>query len=414
MSRRSWQVAILLPATLTMGLTAGVFGDWAHTIMRGLGTTDDRTFVGAFQALDGAILNPLFMLTFLGALVFTGVAAVLYLRDDDRSVLPWVALAGGLHLATFVITMAVHEPLNGVLRAAGDPDHIADLSAVRDAFQETRWVAWHLVRTIATTAAFGCLAWALVLHGRATADAPPRGPPLGPFESDAMTECPHPGPPRTAVAALVVAMVILIGIVLVFAGIRIAEDWPVIAARRLPPPEDYQHPYVAHPVLAYLHILPGVIYLIGAPLQLWRRFRERHFTVHRRLGRLVLAAGLVSGVYALLFGWLYSFGGVAQALATAVFGGAFVTSLGVAFVAIKRGDVTRHRRWMIRAFALGLAVGTIRVWIWLFQVFGVLSYPASFAVAFWVAFPMHAVAAELYLWWRPVRGRSAERVPHRV
>jgi len=170
MSLRSWQVVTLLLATVTMGLTAGVFGDWAHTIMWGLGTTDDRTFVGAFQALDRAIFNPLVMLTFTGALALSGVAAVLYLRDDDHSVLPWVAVAFGLFLAAFVITMAVHEPLNYILRAAGDPDQIANLAAVRDAFHETRWVAWHIVRTIATTAAFGCLAWALVLHGRATAD----------------------------------------------------------------------------------------------------------------------------------------------------------------------------------------------------------------------------------------------------
>ena len=67
MSRRSLQVATLLPATLTMGLTAGVFGDWAHTIMPGLGTTDDRTFIGAFQALDRAILSsPLSLLAFVG------------------------------------------------------------------------------------------------------------------------------------------------------------------------------------------------------------------------------------------------------------------------------------------------------------------------------------------------------------
>ena len=171
MNRRPWQVVTLLPATLTMGLTAGVFGDWAHTIMRGLATTDDRTFVGAFQALDRAITNPLFTLASTGALAFTGVAAVLYLRDDDHPVLPWVAVAFGLYLAASVITMAVHEPLNGVLRAAGDPDRIADLSAVRDVFHETRWVAWHIARTIATTVAFGCLAWALVLHGRATAGA---------------------------------------------------------------------------------------------------------------------------------------------------------------------------------------------------------------------------------------------------
>jgi uncharacterized membrane protein len=167
MSLRSWQALTLLPATVTMGLTAGVFGDWGHTIMPGLGTTDDRTFVDAFQALTRAIYNPLFMLALMGALAFTLVAAILYLRADDRSPLPWVAVAFGLHLGAFVITMAVHLPLNDVLTAAGDPDRIADLATVRDAFDEARWAAWHTVRTIATTAAFGCLAWALVLHGRA-------------------------------------------------------------------------------------------------------------------------------------------------------------------------------------------------------------------------------------------------------
>lgn len=170
MSLRSWQLLTLLPATVTMGLTAGLFVDWAHTILRGLRKTDDRTFVGAFQATDRAIMNPLFMLAFMGALVLSGVAAVLYLRDDDHSVLPWVAVAFGLYLAAVVITVAVHVPLNDDLRAAGDPDRIANLAAVRDAFHETRWVAWHIVRTITTTAAFVCLAWALVLHGRADAD----------------------------------------------------------------------------------------------------------------------------------------------------------------------------------------------------------------------------------------------------
>ncbi|MDN5851682.1 MAG: DUF1772 domain-containing protein [Actinomycetia bacterium] len=170
--RRFWQVRTLLPATLTMGLTAGFFYAWNVSVMPGLTGLDDRTFVVTFQALDRAIMtSPLVMLVFTGTLVFTGVAAVLCGRDHIRSVRPWVAVAFGLYLATFVITMAIHEPLNMVIRAAGDPDRIANPAAVRDAFHETRWVAWNIVRTIATTAAFGCIAWALVLHGRATADA---------------------------------------------------------------------------------------------------------------------------------------------------------------------------------------------------------------------------------------------------
>ena len=159
----------LIAATMSMGLMAGVFGLYAHTIMPGLGRTDDRTFVGAFQALDRAIINPWFLAGgFVGALVFTALAAVLHVPADRRSVLPWIAVALILYLVVFVITIGVNVPLNDAIKAAGDPDRIADPAMVRERFDEARWVAWNNVRTLASTAAFGCLAWALVLLGRAT------------------------------------------------------------------------------------------------------------------------------------------------------------------------------------------------------------------------------------------------------
>jgi uncharacterized membrane protein len=168
MSLKTAQVVLLVGATATSGLVAGVFGLYAHTIMRGLRKTDDRTFVAAFQAIDRAIINPLFMLAFFGALVASGVAAVLYLRDDG-TVLPWVVAGFSLYLLVVAITMVVHLPLNDGIKAAGDPARI-DVAAARAAFHETRWAAWNVVRVVANTAAFGCLMWALVLHGRATPD----------------------------------------------------------------------------------------------------------------------------------------------------------------------------------------------------------------------------------------------------
>jgi uncharacterized membrane protein len=158
--------AALVAATVTMGLMAGVFGIYSNAIMPGLGRTDDRTFVGAFQSIDRAIINPLFLATFLGALLLSGLAAVLHLGAEGRSVLPWAVAAFVLYLAVFVITMGVNVPLNDGLKAAGDPDRIADLAAVRARFDEARWVRWNLVRTVACAAAFGCLCWALVLYGR--------------------------------------------------------------------------------------------------------------------------------------------------------------------------------------------------------------------------------------------------------
>jgi uncharacterized membrane protein len=156
----------LLAATMLTGAMTGVFGIYANAVMPGLRTTDDRTFVGAFQAIDRAIINPLFMLAFLGALVISAVAAGL--KAGERSVLLWVAAAFALYLAVVVITLAVNVPLNDALKAAGDPDRIADLAAVRDRFDEARWIGWNIVRTVLSAAAFASLAWALVAYGRAS------------------------------------------------------------------------------------------------------------------------------------------------------------------------------------------------------------------------------------------------------
>jgi hypothetical protein len=79
----------LMAATVSTGLVAGVFALYAHTIMPGLAKTDDRTFVGAFQSIDRAIINPWFIGGgFFGALVFTIVAAIAQLGEDGLPGLP--------------------------------------------------------------------------------------------------------------------------------------------------------------------------------------------------------------------------------------------------------------------------------------------------------------------------------------
>jgi uncharacterized membrane protein len=170
-----FRAAALVAATITMGVMTGVFQLYAYAIMPGLRRTDDRTFVGAFQQIDEAIINPWFFACFMGALAFTGLAAALHLGADRRSVLPWIAAALVLYLIVFVITIGINVPLNDEIKAAGDPSQIADLAAVRERFDETKWVRWNLVRAVLTTAAFGCLAWALVLHGRNEREVVGRG-----------------------------------------------------------------------------------------------------------------------------------------------------------------------------------------------------------------------------------------------
>jgi uncharacterized membrane protein len=166
MMTSSLRAITLIGATMTMGLAAGVFALFAHTIMPGLHHTNDRTFVSAFQQIDRAIVNPWFMATaFLGALAFTAAAAF---TNRGTPAMRWIIAALVLYLVAVVITMAVNVPLNDAIKAAGDPSHV-DVALVREKFHESRWAAWNLVRVAATIPAFGLLAWALVLYGRTTA-----------------------------------------------------------------------------------------------------------------------------------------------------------------------------------------------------------------------------------------------------
>jgi uncharacterized membrane protein len=150
------------------------------------------------------------------------------------------------------------------------------------------------------------------------------------------------------------------------------------------------------PWLAYLHLTPDVLYLLGAPLQLAYRFRSRHYTFHRRLDRVLVGAAMISGVFALIFGGRFSYGGLPEASAAVVFGLWFLTCLVLAVRAIRRDDIVHHCRWMIRAFTIGIGIGTTRIWLQVFQITG-LDFASSFGPAFWISFSLHALAAELWL-----------------
>ncbi len=161
---------VLGAAVVAMGLLAGLFYGSAIAVMPALTAADDRTLVDAMQQMIDKIENPAFFLTFLGAPALAAVALVQARRSGSAAIAGWIAAGLALYTVMVVITFTVHFPLNDDLKEAGDPARIENLAAVRDDFV-TPWVAWDIVRTLAATAAFGCLAWALVLRGAVSRSA---------------------------------------------------------------------------------------------------------------------------------------------------------------------------------------------------------------------------------------------------
>ena len=156
---------VLGAAVIAMGLLAGLYFFSAIAVMPALTAADDRTLVDAMQQMIDKIENPAFFLVLLGAPVLAAVALVQARRSGSPQITGWIVAGIALYTVMVVITAAVHFPLNDDLKQAGDPDQIANIAQVRDDFV-TPWVAWDIVRTLATIAAFASLTWALVLRGR--------------------------------------------------------------------------------------------------------------------------------------------------------------------------------------------------------------------------------------------------------
>lgn len=165
--------------------------------------------------------------------------------------------------------------------------------------------------------------------------------------------------------------------------------------------------YGAHPLATVLHVLPGGLFLLLAPLQFSPWVRSRFIQFHRWSGRVLVLAAITAASTGLYFGLSMPFAGPGESVPIALFGGLLLYALGKAVVAIRGGQVARHREWMIRAFALALAVSTVRI---VGAVLDLTMTPAGFGprpmfvIAIWTGWVVTLGAAEI--WVRYTRSRS--------
>ncbi len=181
--------------------------------------------------------------------------------------------------------------------------------------------------------------------------------------------------------------------------LRIANTGGSLLSGVPPTSPDDMH-YALHPWLTALHVIPGVLFLILGPFQFVSSVRERWPRWHRISGRVFVACALTIGVTAIAINVVFPpFGGIFKSLAVFTFGGAQIVCILIALFAILRKNVARHRSWMIRGFAIGLSVSTMRIFfIPAFLVFGMAPTEFNIGLGMWVGFLVNTFAAELILW----------------
>jgi len=195
---------------------------------------------------------------------------------------------------------------------------------------------------------------------------------------------------------IIVFFQVFIGIAMVIRRTLIISG-VIASVNPLPgPPIDGE--FSRHPLMTLLHILPGILFMILGPFQFMKTLRARHIRFHRWSGRIFIGAAYIIGVSALTMPFvMIPIGGLNEAAASILFAIFFLISISLSLKHILNKNQALHREWMLRAFAIGLAVATVRPIVGFFFAFSGLPSQVFFGTAFWIGFTMHLITAEVWI-----------------
>lgn len=119
--------------------------------------------------------------------------------------------------------------------------------------------------------------------------------------------------------------------------------------------------FFASPSPVVIHIISAAVYALLGAFQFVSRLWKRGIRWHRWVGRLLVPCGLLVGFSGLWMTVFYPRPEGASDLLFGfrlLFGTGMVLSIILGYAAIRRQDITQHRAWMMRAYAIGLGAGT--------------------------------------------------------
>jgi len=158
----NFKIIILILGILFTGLTAGLCFTWSNAITPGIGRLDDLGFLQSFQAMNRAIINRSFLITFFGPVILLFINAYLHRNAHPTTFWSFMLAAILFLIGIGLITVFKNVPLNELL----DKTVLENLSAIelkelRTKFEQP-WNRWHIQRTIASFTSFSLLLIGLI------------------------------------------------------------------------------------------------------------------------------------------------------------------------------------------------------------------------------------------------------------
>ena len=146
-------------ALVLTGLSAGLFVGWAVSVIPGTRRTSDRTYVETMQRINVAIVNPPFLVIFMGTAIALLISAILLFAGDQTRRAWWATAATATYVVGMLgVTIGGNIPLNNALDSFDLGDAGDDEVNRQRRDYEGPWNRLHYTRSAAGLVALGMIA----------------------------------------------------------------------------------------------------------------------------------------------------------------------------------------------------------------------------------------------------------------
>ena len=157
-------VIVALVGLVLAGAAAGLFFTFSNSVMPGLDAIPPQQAMAAMTSMNQKIINPLFLLAFVGS-PFVALAAGVLLLFQDTGAAWWFIAAGVVYfLGAIAPTARINVPMNNALDATPVPADDAEAARVWSDYS-TRWTRWNHWRAVFSLGALALMGSGLLVWG---------------------------------------------------------------------------------------------------------------------------------------------------------------------------------------------------------------------------------------------------------
>jgi uncharacterized membrane protein len=151
------------------------------------------------------------------------------------------------------------------------------------------------------------------------------------------------------------------------------------------------------------HMLGGTVAVLIGVMQLWLGATGRTGSLHRTLGKVYLGAVALGSIGAFYLAFTIQVRYFPYAIGLGSLATAWVLTSGMAYIAIRSGDIEQHREWMIRSYAVTFAFVTFRIFDNLFISWKIAPEPEVDTAMAFACFAIPLMFIEPILQYRKLR-----------